>query len=603
MRARIPRLAARSLSRATRPYSTAPPQLDVDDAHLLPPANPSLSASDERRPLHDIADALHLPIGDELHLADAGLEPPPVLEQNAPEPESAAAPEHDPATRELYEDSVLGLTKEPSWDNYNSRRAVVEVHGGVRHMANAFAVIRYLERTYGRVSHFNLARSADVEEDYRGAIFATFKHPLSVQQLPPDTHEENQVLIPEPRLIVPFRTGSVGLDELGEVLPRAVGEFGDAERQKLFDEQAAAAARVQDRAKRRKAAKAGKLTEELEGQMTRARGAEELEDWDSSEDAAPSDTSSYFPDGGAEAGASTQRGEAGASVRPADAAELAEEEEVEMVEVDGQMWPASVARELQRNNLASLSSWSNTEDDSPINNASLLGKPTGAVKPTEEDEVEMIEVDGQMWPASVAKELQRNHLASLTSWANTEDAAPMDTSSLLSLSGKSRFQDEDAEARARELEGNLPQLYIKLMPYTHSSEMYRGPCCVFVRPSLPASDTFSPLSRSAHGAARTCHRAPVSRAAVRHRPGARLLPRLLAPHRDEPAHARRPAQVAAVHPERAAAAPRSRHAARRRVCTGARARGRARAAAAPDVGPQARAHHPRGARGGRPGRG
>ncbi|KZV87976.1 hypothetical protein EXIGLDRAFT_839564 [Exidia glandulosa HHB12029] len=232
MHARISRSAARVLAHRlratrTRPYATqGTPQLDVDDAHLLGPAG---GASSEHSPLHDITHTLHLPIGDEVHIQDAGLEPPPVIEEPAPE---HAEPQPDDAPRELYEDTVLSLSSEPSMTDYNSRCVVVEIHEGVRHMARAFAVVRYLERTYGRVSHFQLARSADVSEDYRGAIFVTFKHALSVQRIA--AMDRAMIQIPEPSKAVMFRSGNVGIDELTDVLSRPVGEFGDAEQRELF---------------------------------------------------------------------------------------------------------------------------------------------------------------------------------------------------------------------------------------------------------------------------------------------------------------------------------------------------------------------------------
>ena len=79
----------------------------------------------------------------------------------------------------------------------------------------------------------------------------------------------------------------------------------------------------------------------------------------------------------------------------------------------------------------------------------------------------MVEVDGQMWPASVARELQKNHLDSLTSWSDSElDAPPAPPAET------STFTAADDE-RARTLQGNLPQLYLKIQPFSSSPDFHR----------------------------------------------------------------------------------------------------------------------------------
>ncbi|EJD54861.1 hypothetical protein AURDEDRAFT_110305 [Auricularia subglabra TFB-10046 SS5] len=362
---------------ASDPASPAEPgALDVDDAHLLPPDSTALGSLDEHNPIGEIARALHLPIGDELHVAETGLEPPQVIQQNAPEPTAtddalAPSPSVDPVSesevssaagpatfgseRELPHDSPLGLTREPTPPEYDSRRIVVEVHNGVRHMANAFAVIRYLERTYGRVSHFNLTRSSDIEEDYRGAMFVTFKHPLSTQRI--IDAGALSAHIPEPAHTIPFRPGSVGLDELQDVLTRPVEEFGGADQQALFE------------------ADARKREEQLAAAQAAAP--------------APEDT-------------------------PADAPALEKSADTSSLE-----------------------------------------------SPVEEGEHEMVEVNGKMWPKSLADSLKEDHLLALMDFGASETESSWNSPSTTPSIG---VQDTSA-AHAQALEGNLPQLFLKIQPY------------------------------------------------------------------------------------------------------------------------------------------
>ncbi|OBZ65078.1 hypothetical protein A0H81_14922 [Grifola frondosa] len=124
---------------------------------------------------------------------------------------SSAGFEQNPLTKDRV---TTGLNPRPRRQTETSRTIFVRSWDSIRSMSELFGMVRAIERKYGRVKEFHVARDSDTSELYMSHFWATFRDQESMNRVP----TQSSILQAEVPIANPDRPGGVGLDELQDVL-------------------------------------------------------------------------------------------------------------------------------------------------------------------------------------------------------------------------------------------------------------------------------------------------------------------------------------------------------------------------------------------------